>query len=135
LRRQSLILISALAGVAGCQGWRPLAKPVPNGTLEGSPEMVRVTRTFGCGENPSRDCVSSRGQVTLFNPRVQGDSLIGYYDRANRERVAMHIKEVVAVDTRQIDPARTAGAAIGGGLILGAIALLAALILVASISY
>ena len=128
MRLRTLLLVASFTPLVACQGWHPIARPVPNGTLEGSPEMVRVTRTSGCGATPSRDCTSSRGQVTVFNPRIQGDSLIGYYDKANRERVAMHVREVVAVETRAVDAKRTAGVAAGGGLLIGLVVAAAAAI-------
>lgn len=91
-----------------------------------------MTRTVGCGATPTLECVASRGTVTLYNPRVQGDSLIGYYDRDQRERVAMHVRDVVSVESRKVDAARTAGAALGTGALIGLAAVLAVLALLSS---
>ena len=109
------ILIAAF----GCQAWHPVQRPTTGGSLPDNPEVVRVTRTFDCGPTPSRECVASRGTVTLHNPRIQGDSLIGYYDRGNYERAAMHMRDVVSIESREVDPARTVGAALGVGALVG----------------
>lgn len=111
-------LTIALVCVSSCHGWHQVAKPGAGGSLEGNPEIARVTRTGGCGATPTPECVASRDAVTLYNPKVQGDSLIGYYDRNQRERVAMHVRDVVSVESRKIDAARTAGAALGIGALI-----------------
>jgi hypothetical protein len=124
-------IIVALLFLSGCQGWRQVAKPSAGGSLEGNPDIVRVTRTAGCGATPTLECVASRGTVTLYNPRVQGDSLIGYYDRNQRERVAMHVRDVVSVESRKTDTARTAGAALGTGALIALAAVVVAVALLA----
>ncbi len=124
-------LILALLFLSGCQGWHQVARPSAGGSLEGNPDIVRVTRTVGCGATPTRGCLASRGTVTLYNPRVQGDSLIGYYDSDQRERVAMHIRDVVSVESRKVDAARTAGAALGTGALIGLVALVGVIALLA----
>jgi len=35
------------------------------GSLPGTPETVRVSRTLGCGDTPSGDCIATRGTVLL----------------------------------------------------------------------
>ncbi len=77
-----------------------------------------MTRTVGCGPTPTRECVANRGTVTLYNPRVQGDSLVGFYDSNQRERVAMHVRDVVSVESRKIDAGRTAGVALDAGKLI-----------------
>jgi hypothetical protein len=84
---------------------------------------------------PSADCAEAKGIVRLYNPRVQGDSLIGYYDRANRERVAMPVRDVLGIESRGIDPYKTTGMAIGIGLIIAAVAVATFVILLSSIDY
>ena len=108
MTRTRYSLIVGLLCLSGCQGWHQVARPSAGGSLEGNPEVVRVTRTVGCGPTPTRECVANRGTVTLYNPRVQGDSLVGFYDSNQRERVAMHVRDVVSVESRKIDAGRTA---------------------------
>jgi hypothetical protein len=84
MTRAHYSLIVALLCLSGCQGWHQVARPSAGGSLEGNPDIVRVTRTVGCGATPTRECVASHGTVTLYNPRVKGDSLIGYYDSNQR---------------------------------------------------
>lgn len=129
-RARNLALAVILAGaLSGCQGWHQVAKPTPGGNLEGNPEEVRVTRTAGCGPTPSRSCIESRGTITLFNPRVQGDSLIGYYDRANLERVSIAVSDITNVESRKVDKLRTTGAVLGGAVV--AYFVVAALVVIA----
>lgn len=113
----ALVAVSA----TGCQGWRQLPRPTAGGSLAGNPEVVRVTRTQNCGPTPSRECISRQGSVTLYNPRVQGDSLVGYYDSNQRERVSMHVRDVVSVESREVSKGRTMGVAIGSGVVIGLI--------------
>ena len=132
MRINYLSFAIAVAGVTACQGWHQVARPAPGGTLEGNPEVVRVTRTMGCGPTPSRSCMESRGTITLYAPRIQGDSLIGYYDRESRERVAVAVSDITNVESQKVDKLRTTGAVVGGtGILLGA---LAVLLLIAALS-
>jgi hypothetical protein len=66
--------------------------------------------------------------VTLYNPRIQGDSLVGYYDNAQRERAAIAVSDITKVEARKIDKTRTAGAAIGSGLLITVALVFAALL-------
>jgi len=111
-------LTIALLCVPSCHEWHQVARPGVSGSLEGNPEIARVTRTVGCGPTPTPDCVGSRDTVTLYNPRVQGDSLIGFYDRNQRKRVAMHVRGVINVESRKTNVARTAGLALGIGALI-----------------
>ena len=133
MRMRNLNLAFVLAGVTACQGWQPVARPTPGGNLEGNPQVVRVTRTQGCGPTPSRECMANRGTVTLYGPRIQGDSLIGYFDRENRERAAIAVSDITNVEAQKVDKVRTTGAVVGGTLI-GSVVLvtLGLLILLAS---
>lgn len=132
MRFKTLFLAGSIAALGACQGWQAAPTPAPGGSLEGNPEVVRVTRTIGCGPTPSRSCVASRGTITLYNPRIQGDSLIGYYDKENRERVAVSVSDITNVEAQKVDKLRTTGAVLGGtGILLGA---LAVLLLIAALS-
>ncbi len=133
MTRTHYSLIVALLCLSGCQGWHQVARPSAGGSLEGNPDVVRVTRTVGCGATPTRECVASHGTVTLYNPRVLGDSLIGYYDSNQRERAAIHVRDVVSVESRKVDAARTAGAALGTVAFIGLAAVLAVLAMLASV--
>lgn len=128
MRRNSLLLAVLAVTATACQGWHTLATPARGGSLEGNPELVRVTRTMGCGPHPTRSCVAATGTVTLYNPRIEGDSLIGYYDSAQRERAAIAVSDITNVEARKVDKTRTAGAAIGSGLLLTAAAVFLALV-------
>ena len=87
MRTRNLSLVFMLAGLTACQGWKQVARPTPGGNLQGNPEVVRVTRTQGCGPTPSRECIANRGTVTLYGPRIQSDSLRLPNDgRVNRAR-------------------------------------------------
>lgn len=116
MRTRNLTLALGLAGLTACQGWHQVARPTPGGNLEGNPEVVRVTRTQGCGPTPTRECMANRGTITLYGPRMQGDSLIGYFDRDNRERVAIAVSDITNVETQQVDKLRTTGAVLGGAV-------------------
>lgn len=110
------VLSLCLAGLTACHSWRHAGKPTPNGGFEGSPEVVRVTRTEGCGPIPTRECMDNRSTVTLYGHRIQGDTLIGYSDRDNRERVAIFMSDITNVETSRFDMLRTTGAVVGGAL-------------------
>ena len=132
MRISSIGIAIVLAGGTGCQGWQQLPRPTAGAGLEGNPEVARVTRTQGCGPTPSRECMSKRGTVTLYGPRIQGDSLIGYFDRDNRERVAIALTDVTNVETQKVDKLRTTGAVLGGAVVTTAIVTVVALIAVLS---
>jgi hypothetical protein len=76
--------------------------------------------------------MSNRGTVTLYGPRIQGDSLIGYFDRDNRERLAIALTDVTNVETQKVDKLRTTGAVLGGAVVTTAIVTLVLLIAVLS---
>ena len=129
-RRHVILLVMMLT--SGCQGWHPVARPTADGPLPGDPQTVKITRTSNCGARPTLECAAARGTVVLHNARIAGDSLIGYYDVANRERVAMHIRDVISIESRGVDPLRTTGAALGVGAILAIGVVIGLLVLVAS---
>jgi len=128
MRRSSLLVAVLAVTATACQGWHTVATPAGGGSLEGNPELVRVTSTMGCGPHPTRSCIAATGTVTLYNPRITGDSLIGYYDSAQRERAAIAVSDITKVEARKIDKTRTAGAAIGSGLLITVALVFAALL-------
>lgn len=135
MRIGNVSLLIALAGATACQGWQQVPRPTAGATgLQGNPEIVRVTRTQGCGPTPSRECMSNRGTVTLYAPRIQGDSLIGYFDRDNRERTAIPLVDITNVESRKVDKLRTTGAVLGGAAVtVGVITVLAVIALFAAL--
>jgi len=110
-----LTLSLCLAGLTACRGWHHAGKPAPDGRFEGNPEVVRVTRTQG--PMPTRECMANRSTVTLHGPRIHGDSLIGYFDRDSRERVAIPMSDITNVETSRVDKLRTTGAVLGGAVV------------------
>jgi hypothetical protein len=134
MTRTRYLLTIALLCVPSCHEWHQVARPGASGSLEGNPEIARVTRTVGCGATPNPDCVGSRDTLTLYNPKVQGDSLMGYYDRNQRTRVAMHVRDVINVESRKINAARTAGLALGTGAFIALVYLAVILVLLGQAS-
>lgn len=121
-----------VAAVFGCHAWTPVPKPTTDGSLPGTPETVRVTRTFNCGEKPTRDCVATRGTLVLHHPRIELDSLVGYHDAADRERVAIQIHDVVSIESRDVDPYRTVGLGLGIGAVIAIGAIIGLLVVLSS---
>lgn len=122
MRINGVGLAIVLLGLSACQGWHQLPRPTAGATgIEGNPEVVRVTRTQGCGPTPSRECISNRGTVTLYAPRIQHDSLIGYFDPDKRERVAIALADVTNVEAKKVDKLRTTGAVVGGAVVTYAV--------------
>jgi hypothetical protein len=104
--------------IAACHSTRQLTIPRPGEKLEGSPEVVSVTR---------RD----RSVFTLYRPTMEGDSLVGYLDRPRTDtpptsRVALHIDEVRDLSTREVDATKTTGLALGTGVVIAGLAALLA---------
>lgn len=131
MKKRWNVVLTVTMVASGCQAWHPVARPTADGPLPGDPQTVKVTRTSNCGEKPTLQCAATRGTVVLHNPRIAGDSLIGYYDVANRERVAMHVRDVVSIESRGVDPLRTTGAALGVGAIIVAGGIVVLLLLLA----
>jgi hypothetical protein len=127
--------LSVLIIASGCQAWQPVGKPSGSGSLPGEPSVVRVTRVIPCGATASADCIARQNTITLYSPRVEGDSLIGYYDDRSHERVAIHERDVVGIETRKVDPYRTAGLALGVGALVALGAVLALIVLISNTDY
>jgi hypothetical protein len=130
-----LVWLSTVVCVSSCHAWQPAPVPVPDQQIKGTPAVVRVARTKECGPTAGRECRAATGIIRLYNPRVEGDNLIGYHDRANRERLAIPLREVISLESREVDPYRTAGAAIGVGLLVAAVAIAGLAVLISGINY
>lgn len=116
----------ALLFLSGCHAWRHVAKPGASGTLEGNLDIVRVTRTVACAtETPTRECVPGRSTITLYAPRVEADSLIGRHNSDRGERVAVHVLDIVSIESQKIDPVRTVVAGLGTAALILLIAIIA----------
>jgi hypothetical protein len=110
MRVHRAVIAMILAGLMACHSTRQIAVPQPNGQLEGNPQVVDVTR-------------QDRSVLTVYQPQVKGDSLTGWLDKpsaspASNQRVALNLTEIRNISARQVDAAKTTGAALGGGLIL-----------------
>ena len=127
--------LSLLIIASGCHAWQPVAKPGAGGSLPEVPAVVRVRRVIRCDSTSSPDCIARQNTVTLHNARVEGDSLIGYYDDRDRDRVAIHERDVVSIESRNVDPYRTAGVALGIGALIALGAVLAVLALISSTDF
>jgi hypothetical protein len=57
--------------------------------------------------------MENRSTITLHSPRIQGDSLIGYYDRDHRERTAIALSNITRIESQKVDKVRTGGAVVG----------------------
>ena len=115
LRRSRLmrctLVLALVTWLSACHKWVPLEPPVLQ-TLEATdPDMVRVTRTDG-------------RQVTLKEPRVSQNSLIGFWDESSSSRTtSMPLEAVAGIEERQSDTLATVGLVTGA--ILGPLVLLA----------
>ena len=106
------LLLALVTWLLACHKWVPLEPPMFQ-TLEATdPDMVRVTRTDG-------------RQVTLKEPRISQDSLIGFWDESSSSRTtSMPLEAVEWIEERRSDPLATVGVVLGvtvlvlGGLVL-----------------
>lgn len=112
-------LLVAILCLPGCLSWHRADAPLAGGSLEGNPKIVQVTRTSGCGATPSAECISARSSMTLYSPRVDGDSLVGRVESNEPQRVAMHVRDIVSVKSGKVNRMRTAGLVLGTGAVLG----------------
>ncbi|MFL5527757.1 MAG: hypothetical protein ACJ791_00195 [Gemmatimonadaceae bacterium] len=134
MNSRSYVLLAATATL-GCHAWTAVTKPSADGSLPGNPRSVRVTRSVGCGDKPATDCVAKQTTLVLHSPRVAADSLIGYYDEANRKRVAIHVREVISIESRSVDPYRTTGVILGVGALLAIGAVIGLVVLTSNTAY
>ena len=117
LRRSRLmrctLVLALVTWLSACHKWVPLEPPVLQ-TLEATdPDMVRVTRTDG-------------RQVTLKEPRVSQDSLIGFWDESSSSRTtSMPLEAVEGIEERRSDPLAIGGLGLGAAaLVFGGFVLL-----------
>ena len=109
------LLLALITWFSACHKWVPLEPPVLQ-TLEATdPDMIRVTRIDG-------------RQVTLKEPRINQDSLIGFWDESSSSRTtSMPIEAVEGIEERRSDPLATVGLIVGVPvLVFGALSLLVA---------
>jgi len=119
--RSPLLLI--LAGFVACHSVQSLRVPEPNYQLEGNPYVVDVTR---------RD----QSVVTIYQPRVRGDSLLGWLenpvpDASSARRTGVSLADVREISVRRFDGTGTAVLLLGGVMVV-AVYLLALLFIMIS---
>jgi hypothetical protein len=110
MRIHRALLATLLAALLACHSTRQIAVPQSNGQLQGNPQVVNVSR-------------QDRSVLTVYQPEVKGDSLIGWLDKPSAtapstQRVALSLTEIRDISATKVDAARTTGAALGGGLVL-----------------
>jgi hypothetical protein len=105
----ALLWLFLVFSLSGCMSWR--AEPTSPATLLATrkPDIVRVVRTD-----------SSR--VILREPTVEKDSLVGTEvsqadDLQGKDRRAIPLSDVAAIQTRQSDP--TKNILLGAGILVG----------------
>ncbi len=113
------LMIIAFVSLSGCHSWQRVPGPGVGGALASNPKIVQVTRTFGCAPAPTPQCGANQVIVTLHNPAVDGDSLIGYRESNQRGRMPTHVRDVVDVRLRQINRPVTTALAFGTAAIVG----------------
>lgn len=119
--RSPLLLI--LAGFIACHSVQSLRVPEPNDQLEGNPYVIDVTR---------RD----QSIVTIYQPRVRGDSLLGWLenpvpDASSARRAAVSLADVREISVRRFDGTGTTVLLLGGAMVV-AVYLLALLFIMIS---
>jgi len=105
------VLLAGVMFSAGCAGWRVQQVPPKQLLQDKSIEAVRVTR-------------ADKSKVEIYNPSIQGDSIIGHPTDRAIARLVMPISQVETIATRYHSVPKTmlAGLAIIGAV--GAYALL-----------
>jgi len=106
--RSPLLLI--LAGFIACHSVQSLRVPEPNDQLEGNPYAVDVTR---------RD----QSVVTIYQPRVRGDTLLGWLedpvpDASSARRTGVSLADVREISVRRFDATGTAVLLLGGVMVV-----------------
>jgi hypothetical protein len=105
-RRGSLLVLAAAAAVsAACTSWHRAGGPV-EGVARAKSGEIRVYRADG-------------SMVRLVNASIVADSLVGV-SPVNGARIAIPTAAVIATETKQVSGGRTA--LLGGGIVLGVIA-------------
>lgn len=109
-----VILAAAVALLAGCAAWRVQQVSPKELLKDKSIEAVRVTR-------------ADKSRVEIYNPVIQGDSIVGHPTDRAIARLVMPISQVETIATRYHSVPKTmlAGLAVLGAV--GAYALLQSL--------
>ena len=107
--RRAVLAAAVLS--TGCVGWRVQQAPPKELLKDKSIEAVRVTR-------------ADKSKVEIYNPVIQGDSIIGHPTQVAIARLVMPISQVQTIATRYHSLPKTmlAGLAVIGAV--GAYALL-----------
>jgi hypothetical protein len=114
VQARRVALAAAVALSAGCAGWRVQQVPPKELLKDRSIEAVRVTR-------------ADKSKVEIYNPMIQGDSIVGHPTDRAIARLVMPISQVETIATRYHSVPKTmlAGLAVIGAV--GAYALLQSL--------
>lgn len=114
VRARRVFLAVTVALLSGCAGWRVQQVPPKELLKDKSIEAVRVTR-------------ADKSKVEIYNPSIQGDSIIGHPTNRAIARLVMPISQVETIATRYSSVPKTmlAGLAVLGAV--GAYALLQSL--------
>ncbi|HEX9130448.1 MAG TPA: hypothetical protein VF850_14890 [Gemmatimonadaceae bacterium] len=84
-----------LISLSGCLTWATLPTPAPGQQFQGAPDRIDVVRTNG-------------SSLTLDNPSVVGDSLVGYVQKGRQAtRVALLLSDLQLVETEEFSTPRT----------------------------
>ena len=95
-------IVFAIGLLSGCQGWRIDERPVPAVVQDELGGKVAVT-------------MNNLDWVVLHNPAIENDSIIGTRTRETifgRDRTALPLDRVRAIETRQFSLRRTVGMAV-----------------------
>ena len=87
LKCRPVALFLLVVFLAGCYTWRPTTVSPPELIEEEAPEQVRVTQWNG-------------EQVTISNPKVQADSIVG-------AEAGIALEDVRGIEVRRLDGAKT----------------------------
>jgi hypothetical protein len=103
IRRTALVL--ALITISGCMHWKPV-RPLPR--AEQDPVSLRGARvTMAAAATPMRASTA----LVLRDVRITADSVIGWGEGPD-DRIALHRSQVRGLESRSLDPWRTAGATV-----------------------
>ena len=106
---------------AACRTWQPVGVPDARGS-ETQGRNVRVILADG-------------SRVAMRDVVTQGDSIVGYSDTPERQRIAIARSNVRQLEARKIEGDRTAALVVGIGLGALALAAVAVIIALASIGF
>lgn len=102
-----LLLVFLVLSASACTSWQraPLPWPAPGGSL------VLDSAVITARGYPTE--LQKRRTMTLYDVQVRDDSVFGWGEvLGEREDVALHRDQVLALKLEQVDPWRTLGAAV-----------------------